>query len=30
VEILQEEGVALEEIRKRGGGSNLFEGRIKD
>jgi glycerol-3-phosphate dehydrogenase len=29
VEILQEEGVALEMIRKRGGGSYLFEGRIK-
>ncbi len=29
VEILQEEGVALGDIRKRGGGARLFEGRLK-
>jgi glycerol-3-phosphate dehydrogenase len=29
VEILQEEGVPLERITKRGGGSRLFYGRIK-
>ena len=29
VEILQEEGVPLDRITKRGGGSRLFYGRIK-